>query len=80
MQFLKYFEPLTIETQFICKMEYKGIDLDAEQFYLNTICRVIRPTFITNLISQRLDFGLVAIGMEVKKSITLQNIKSSQVI
>lgn len=51
-------------------------DRRTEKLLMKATCKVIRPDFITNLRTQHLDFGSVAINSTAKEYIAIQNIKS----
>ncbi|KAF2893015.1 hypothetical protein ILUMI_13155 [Ignelater luminosus] len=73
----KNMDPYYIEAKFCCTLTYSSVEIarDPEKLFFTALCRVVRPSFVSNLNTQHIDFGSVTVGMTARKVLSIQNIQ-----
>lgn len=74
--------PYDITSKITCRVTYQSDDeyRRPDILYLDAVCKVVNPDFISNLKSQRLRFDDVFIGASKNFDIILQNIQCKYLI
>ncbi|CAH1155492.1 unnamed protein product [Phaedon cochleariae] len=81
MCYWRTLEPYMLQSKMVCSIDYYSTSMIRRQetIYLDASVRVVRPDFITNLKTQRINFGNVAVGMSKTEHIILQNIQYNSI-